>query len=128
MPRDIFTYFPLPTHYLLIRYPHHFEKCAILPSEQYIRAMNIKIYSTPSCPYCKLAKDFMTEKKIEYKEVDVASDPASANEMVKISGQMGVPVIDIEGQIIVGWNKDAIEEAISSAGAKKPAKEKVASK
>lgn len=87
--------------------------------------MNIKIYSTPSCPYCKLAKDFMSEKKIEFKEIDVASDPTAANEMVKVSGQMGVPVIDIEGQIIVGWNKDAIEEALSSA-AKKPAKEKKA--
>lgn len=85
--------------------------------------MNIKIYSTPSCPYCKLAKDFMSEKKIEFKEIDVASDPTSANEMVKVSGQMGVPVIDIDGQIIVGWNKDAIEEALS-ASAKKPAKEK----
>lgn len=84
--------------------------------------MNIKIYSTPSCPYCKLAKDFMTEKKIEFKEIDVAGDPTSANEMVKISGQMGVPVIDIDGQIIVGWNKDAIEEALSSS--KKSTKEK----
>lgn len=90
--------------------------------QQQLRVMNIKIYSTPSCPYCKLAKDFMTEKKIEFKEVDVAGDPTSANEMVKISGQMGVPVIDIDGQIIVGWNKDAIEEALSSS--KKPAKEK----
>jgi len=87
--------------------------------------MNIKIYSTPSCPYCKLAKDFMKEKKIDFKEVDVAGDPSAANEMVKISGQMGVPVIDIDGQIIVGWNKDAIEESIN-AGAKKPAKEKKA--
>ena len=85
--------------------------------------MNIKIYSTPSCPYCKLAKDFMKEKKIDFKEIDVASDPSAANEMVKISGQMGVPVIDIDGQIIVGWNKDAIEESLSSA-AKKPVKEK----
>lgn len=109
-------------------YPHLFEKCVILTDEQNIRVMNIKIYSTPSCPYCKLAKDFMSEKKIEFKEIDVASDPAAANEMVKISGQMGVPVIDIEGQIIVGWNKDAIEEAISTAGTKKPAKEKAASK
>lgn len=89
--------------------------------------MNIKIYSTPSCPYCKLAKDFMAEKKIEFKEIDVAGDPSAANEMVKISGQMGVPVIDIEGQIIVGWNKDAIEEAVSAAATKKPAaKEKKA--
>lgn len=86
--------------------------------------MNIKIYSTPSCPYCKLAKDFMTEKKIEFQEIDVSSDPSAANEMVKISGQMGVPVIDIGGQIIVGWNKDAIEESLSSVSTKKTTKEK----
>jgi glutaredoxin 3 len=68
----------------------------------------------------------MSEKKIEFKEIDVSSDPTAANEMVKISGQMGVPVIDIGGQIIVGWNKDAIEEAISSGSAKKEVKEKKA--
>jgi glutaredoxin len=66
----------------------------------------------------------MKEKNIEFKEIDVSSDPTSANEMVKISGQMGVPVIDIGGQIIVGWNKDAIEETLNAGGAKKATKEK----
>lgn len=83
--------------------------------------MKIKVYSTPTCPYCKLVKDFLDEKKIEYSDINVANDPAAANEMVKMSGQMGVPVVDINGQVIVGWNKDALEEAI---GAKKGAKEK----
>lgn len=77
--------------------------------------MTITIYSTPTCPYCKLVKDYLKEKNITYKDIDVASDPSAANEMVKKSGQMGVPVIDIDGQIIVGWNKGALEEALSGA-------------
>jgi glutaredoxin 3 len=79
--------------------------------------MNIKVYSTKTCPYCKLTKEFLTEKKIAFTDIDVAEDPAAANEMVKKSGQMGVPVIDIEGTIIVGWNKSALEEAIAKVAA-----------
>ncbi|MFA5935721.1 MAG: glutaredoxin family protein [Patescibacteria group bacterium] len=75
--------------------------------------MNIKVYSTKTCPYCKLTKEFLNEQKIPFTDIDVADDPAAANEMVKKSGQMGVPVTDIEGTIIVGWNKSALEEAIS---------------
>jgi len=74
--------------------------------------MTVKVYSTPTCPYCKLAKEFLKEKDIAYSDIDVSADPAAANEMVKKSGQMGVPVIDINGQIIVGWNKGALEEAL----------------
>ncbi|MEN9558672.1 MAG: hypothetical protein RL141_1041 [Candidatus Parcubacteria bacterium] len=75
-------------------------------------SMTVKVYSTPTCPYCKLVKEFLTEQKIDYTDIDVSSSPSAANEMVKISGQMGVPVIDIDGQIIVGWNKGALEEAL----------------
>ncbi len=74
--------------------------------------MNIKVYSTPTCPYCKLVKEYLTEKKIAFTDIDVASNPQAANEMVKLSGQMGVPVIDVDGQVIVGWNKGALEEAL----------------
>ncbi|MFA4954757.1 MAG: glutaredoxin domain-containing protein [Patescibacteria group bacterium] len=74
--------------------------------------MTVKVYSTPTCPYCKLTKDFLKEKGIAFTEIDVASDSTAANEMVKKSGQMGVPVVDVDGQIIVGWNKNALEEAL----------------
>lgn len=74
--------------------------------------MTVKVYSTPTCPYCKLTKDFLKEKGIAFADIDVSSDPAAANEMVKKSGQMGVPVCDIDGAIIVGWNKSALEEAL----------------
>lgn len=76
--------------------------------------MKIKVYTTPTCPYCKLVKEFLHEKNAEFQEIDVANDPSAANEMVKLSGQMGVPVIDIDGDVIVGWNKDALEEALST--------------
>ncbi|MCC7357409.1 glutathione S-transferase N-terminal domain-containing protein [Candidatus Uhrbacteria bacterium] len=79
--------------------------------------MNITIYSTPTCPYCKLAKEYLKEKKIDFKDIDVSADSVAANEMVKKSGQMGVPVIDIGGQIIVGWNKTALEEALKMKAA-----------
>lgn len=83
--------------------------------------MNIKVYSTPTCPYCKLVKEFLHEKKIDYEDIDVAADSNAAQEMVKLSGQMGVPVIDVNGQIIVGWNKTALEEALSTKKVKQAA-------
>ncbi|PIP60518.1 NrdH-redoxin [Candidatus Uhrbacteria bacterium CG22_combo_CG10-13_8_21_14_all_47_17] len=75
--------------------------------------MKVKIYSTPTCPYCKLAKGYLTEHEIPFDDIDVSANSDVAQEMVKLSGQMGVPVIDVDGQIIVGWNKMALEEALA---------------
>jgi len=72
----------------------------------------IKVYSTPTCPYCDMAKDYFKENNIEFKDVDVSTDHVAAAEMVEKSGQRGVPVIDIEGEIIVGFNVPAIKEAL----------------
>lgn len=72
----------------------------------------ITVYSTPTCPYCKMAKDYLKTKNFTYTEVDVAADPAKADEMIKKSGQMGVPVIDIGGTIIVGFDKPKINAAL----------------
>ena len=85
--------------------------------------MHITIYSTPTCPYCKLAKDFLKEKGLNFTEIDVASDPSSANDMVKKSGQMGVPVIEIDGQIVVGWNQAALNEILEQSASKKKVKQ-----
>ncbi|MCC7522795.1 glutathione S-transferase N-terminal domain-containing protein [Candidatus Uhrbacteria bacterium] len=79
--------------------------------------MNVKVYSTPTCPYCKLAKDYLREKQIAFEDIDVSADSAAAQTMVKLSGQMGVPVLDINGSVIVGWNKTAIEEALAAVKA-----------
>lgn len=74
--------------------------------------MSITIYSTPSCGYCRVAKDYFQRKGLRFTEYNVAADPGKADEMMRKSGQMGVPVLDINGRIIVGFNQGAIEEAL----------------
>ena len=73
---------------------------------------NVKIYSTPSCPYCVRVKQFLKDNDIGFKDYDVSADETKANEMTERSGQMGVPVIDIDGNIIVGFDKEAISKAL----------------
>ncbi|MFH1391269.1 MAG: glutaredoxin domain-containing protein [Candidatus Diapherotrites archaeon] len=72
----------------------------------------VTIYTTPTCVYCNLAKEFFKENKIEYKQVDVSTDSQKAQEMFEKSGQMGVPVIEIDGKIIIGFDKESIKEAL----------------
>ena len=74
--------------------------------------MAISIYSTPTCSYCTLAKDYFRKHKISFTDYNVGSDMDKANEMVKKSGQMGVPVLDINGRILVGFNPVDIERAL----------------
>ena len=69
---------------------------------------NVIIYSTPSCHFCHMAKDFFKEKNIPFTDYDVAADTEKRQEMVQKSGQMGVPVIQIGDQLIVGFNKPVI--------------------
>ncbi len=73
---------------------------------------NVTIYSTPSCHFCHLAKDYFKANNIAYTEHDVAADMEQRKEMVKKSGQMGVPVIQIENDLIVGFNKPKIMELL----------------
>jgi glutaredoxin 3 len=80
--------------------------------------MTIKIYSTPTCTYCHLAKEFFAENKLAFEEIDVAADVAKRREMIEKSGQMGVPVIEINDQVIVGFDKSLIERKIKEASAK----------
>lgn len=72
------------------------------------------VYSTPTCPYCVYAKNFFKEKGVQFEDVDVSRDRSRAVEMVEKSGQMGVPVIDINGKIIVGFQPDVFEELITN--------------
>jgi len=72
----------------------------------------ITIYSTPTCPYCHTAKAFLKEKGFEFTDYNVADDQAKAKEMVDKSGQMGVPVIVIDKEVLVGFNKPAVEKAL----------------
>lgn len=72
----------------------------------------VTIYTTPTCHFCKAAKAFFAEHNVEYTNNDVTTNRALADEMVAKSGQMGVPVIDIEGQIIVGFDEPRIREIL----------------
>ena len=73
----------------------------------------IKVYSTPTCPWCRMLKDYLKEKNIEFENMDVSIDTKAAHEMVEKSGQMGVPQIEINGKIIVGFDREAIEEELA---------------
>jgi len=72
----------------------------------------VTIYSTPTCPFCIRAKQFLKDNGISFKDIDVSSDQAKTQEMIEKSGQMGVPVIDIDGELIVGFDKEKIKEAL----------------
>lgn len=72
----------------------------------------VKIYTTPSCVYCKMAKEFFKNNNIEYEEKNVAVDSSAREEMIAKSGQMGVPVIDIDGKFIVGFDEPRLKEVL----------------
>ena len=73
----------------------------------------IKIYSTPTCPWCKKAKAYLGEKGIAFESVNVSSDEKAQKEMIEKSGQMGVPVIDIDGKIVIGFDVEKINEILN---------------
>ena len=72
----------------------------------------VKVYSTPGCPYCITLKMFLKEHNIEFENIDVSKDEKAVEEMVEKSGQMGVPVIEIDGAIIVGFDKEQISKLL----------------
>lgn len=73
----------------------------------------VKIYTTSTCVYCRGAKDYFQEKGIAYEEINLSEHPDRIQEMVQMSGQMGVPVILINDRIVVGFNRGAIDEALN---------------
>jgi glutaredoxin-like YruB-family protein len=75
-------------------------------------AKTVKVYSTPTCPYCIRVKQYLKENNVDFEDFDVSRDQAKADEMVEKSGQIGVPVLDIEGEIIVGFDKEQIKKAL----------------
>ena len=72
----------------------------------------IKIYTTPICPFCHLAKEYLKKRGFEFEEIDVSKDEKSAQEMIEKSKQMGVPVIEINGKIVVGFDRKKIDELL----------------
>ncbi len=68
----------------------------------------VKIYSTSMCPYCTTLKEFLKERGVEFEEIDVSQDEKAMKEMVEKTGQMGVPVIEIDGEIVIGFDRGKI--------------------
>lgn len=73
---------------------------------------NVKIYTTPTCVYCKMTKEFFAKNNIAYEEKNVAVDAMARDEMIQKSGQLGVPVIDVKGKIIIGYALPQLKEAL----------------
>ena len=73
---------------------------------------SVKVYGISTCPYCLRLKEFLKENKVEFEDVDVSVNREAAQEMMRKSGQMGVPVLDINGEIIAGFDKDKISQLL----------------
>ena len=76
------------------------------------KSNKVKIYSTSTCPWCMKTKDFFKANNVKYEEVNVGTDEKARNEMFEKSGQFGVPVIDVNGTVIVGYDKEALKKAL----------------
>ena len=77
-----------------------------------VKMTKVTVYSTPFCPWCIKTKEFLKKNKISFKDIDVSSNPKAAKKMVELSGQNGVPVIDIDGEIVVGFNEEKLKELL----------------
>lgn len=73
----------------------------------------VKVFSTPTCPYCVTLKEYLKERGVDFQDIDVAKDAQVRDEMIQKSGQMGVPVIEIDGQVVVGFNKEKINKLLN---------------
>ncbi len=74
--------------------------------------MSVKVYSTPTCPFCTMVKRYLKKNEVSFLDVDVSIDREQAMNMIKRSGQRGVPVIDFDGEIIIGFDKKRLAELI----------------
>lgn len=74
--------------------------------------MIAKVYTTPTCPWCSMVKKYLDSRNISYQEVDITMDREAAADMVSKSGQRGVPVVEIDGNIVVGFDKERIDELV----------------
>ena len=74
--------------------------------------MMIKIYTTPSCIYCKVAKEFFKKKNLEFTEVNVVQDQKTLDDFVKLTGKRSVPVFEINGELILGYDEDVLRQKI----------------
>jgi glutaredoxin 3 len=80
----------------------------------------VMVYTTPTCGYCHQVKQYLADRGIPYREVDVAANPEAAAEMVNLSGQRGVPVVLIDGQVVVGFNQPRIDDLLAARSTRRP--------
>ena len=73
----------------------------------------IKLYSTPTCAYCKTLKEYLKKNGKEFQDIDISKDEKQLQDMIKISGQMGVPVLDIDGEVVAGFDKAKIDKILN---------------
>jgi len=75
--------------------------------------MIVKVYSTPSCPYCVTLKNYLKDHGISFEDIDVSKNEKELEEMIKLSNQMGVPVVKVDQQIVIGFDKEKINKLLS---------------
>lgn len=80
----------------------------------------VVVYTTPTCGYCHQVKQYLAQREIPYSEIDVAADAQAAAEMVSLSGQRGVPVVVIDGQVVVGFNRTRLDELLDARSTRRP--------
>jgi glutaredoxin-like YruB-family protein len=73
----------------------------------------VKIYTAPGCPFCVLAKEYLKEKEIEFEEIDVSKDERGIKEVIEKTGQLGVPVLEIDSEIVIGFDKERIDQILN---------------
>lgn len=76
------------------------------------RTHRVFVFTTPTCPWCNRAKTYLRSRGVVFKEVDVSRDPRAANDLVRRTGQIGVPVIEIDGRPIVGFDQRRVEQLL----------------
>lgn len=80
------------------------------------RQHRVVVFSTPTCPWCTRAKSYLRERRIAFRDVDVSRDAAAARDLVRRTGQTGVPVIDIDGTLVLGFDKPKVDRLLGLAG------------
>lgn len=78
--------------------------------------MDVKVYSSPTCGYCTMAKKFLNERGVKFTEYDVSADRAAAEDIIRLTGQVGVPVIVVDGEVVIGFDRARLEQLLAGGG------------
>ncbi len=93
-------------------FPNSQNQNSVKAKKKAVKRTRVIVYSTPTCPWCSKAKEFLKENKVAFKDYDVSVDEKAREDMIQKSDQMGVPVLDINGTIIIGYDVDKMKDAI----------------